>query len=80
VTYTQLRRHLATVARYDAGAPTSVLDDDVRRELEDAGCVTNDGDRWTVTRLGLTILSHRAPVRPYARPWRRDQNQQARSA
>jgi hypothetical protein len=74
VTYAQLRRHISTVARCgDGGAPTSVFpDDDVRREMRDAGCVVYDGDRWTVTRLGLTILSHKTPLR-FARVWRQQQ-------
>lgn len=82
MTYTQLRKYLSTVARCgDEGAPTSVFAVGRWLELRDGGFVEyHRNDRWTVTRRGLTILSHKAPRRPYARPWHRDQHQQARSA
>lgn len=72
MTYTQFRKHLAAVAAFGiAGAPTDAIGRQRLVMLRGAKCVVGPiCDRWTLTRLGETIVGeHAMPARrPVHRP------------
>lgn len=81
MTYTQLRKHLAAIAAFgNAGAPTDAIGRQRLVMLRGAKCVVGPiCDRWTLTRLGETIVGeHAMPARrPEHRPVQRKGDRKA---